>query len=59
MKITRIRAYEPPKSFFSVNQIFNQSYVVVTAEMGAGIISIGEGGSKGLLAPSRVFGQTA
>lgn len=59
MKITRVRAYEPPKSFFSVNQIFNQSYVVVTVETDAGITGIGEGGSKDLLAPcaSRVIGR--
>ena len=59
MKVTRIRAYAPPKSFFSVNQIFNQSYVVVTVETDAGITGIGEGGSKDLLAPcaSRVIGR--
>lgn len=59
MKITRIRAYNPPKSFFSVNQIFNQSYNVVTVETDAGITGIGEGGSKDLLAPcaSRLIGR--
>jgi len=59
MKVTRIRAYAPPKSFFSVNQIFNQSYNVVTVETDAGITGIGEGGSKDLLAPcaSRVIGR--
>jgi galactonate dehydratase len=59
MKITRIRAYAPPKSFFSANQIFNQSYVVVTVETDAGITGIGEGGSKDLLAPcaSRIIGR--
>src|SRR5579863_6978891 len=59
MKITRIRAYDPPKSFFSVNQIFNQSYVVVTVETDAGITGIGEGGSKDLLGPcaSRLIGR--
>ena len=59
MKITRIRAYAPPQSFFSVNQIFNQSYAVVTVETDAGITGIGEGGSKDLLAPcaSRVIGR--
>lgn len=59
MKITRIRAYDPPKSFFAVNQIFNQSYVVVTVETDAGIMGIGEGGSKDLLAPcaSRLIGR--
>lgn len=59
MKITRIRAYAPPKSFFSANQIFNQSYMVVTVETDAGITGIGEGGSKDLLAPcaSRIIGR--
>jgi len=59
MKITRIRAYDPPKSFLSVNQIFNQSYIVVTVETDAGIMGIGEGGSKDLLAPcaSRLIGR--
>ena len=59
MKITRIRAYNPPKSFFAVNQIFNQSYNVVTIETDAGITGIGEGGSKDLLAPcaSRLIGR--
>jgi galactonate dehydratase len=59
MKITRIRAYEPPKGFVQINQIFNQSYVVVTVETDAGITGIGEGGSKDLLAPcaSRLIGR--
>lgn len=59
MKITRIRAYDPPKSFPQFNQIFNQSYVVVTVETDAGITGIGEGGSKDLLAPcaSRLIGR--
>jgi L-alanine-DL-glutamate epimerase-like enolase superfamily enzyme len=59
MKITRIRAYNPPKSFISVNAIFNQSYAVVTVETDAGIMGIGEGGSKDLLAPcaSRLIGR--
>ena len=59
MRITRIRAYSPPKSFFFVNEIFNQSYVVVTIETDAGITGIGEGGSKDLLAPcaSRLIGR--
>lgn len=59
MKITRIRAYEPPRSAFSFNQIFNQSYVIVTVETDAGITGIGEGGSKDLLAPgaSRLIGR--
>lgn len=59
MKVTRIRAYSPPKGFLQVNQIFNQSYVVVTVETDAGITGIGEGGSPDLLAPcaSRVLGR--
>lgn len=59
MKITRIRAYNPPKSFFSASPIFNQSNVVVTIETDAGITGIGEGGSKDLLAPcaSRLIGR--
>jgi galactonate dehydratase len=59
MKITRIRAYEPPKSAPGFNQIFNQSYIVVAVETDAGIIGIGEGGSKDLLAPgaSRLIGR--
>ncbi|HEV2136428.1 MAG TPA: mandelate racemase/muconate lactonizing enzyme family protein [Terracidiphilus sp.] len=59
MKITRIRAYNPPKAFFFVNEIFNQSYVIVTIETDAGITGIGEGGSKDLLAPcaSRLIGR--
>jgi galactonate dehydratase len=59
MKIARVRAYEPPKSFFSASPIFNQSNVVVTVETDAGITGIGEGGSKDLLAPcaSRVIGR--
>lgn len=59
MKITRVRAYRPPASFFSASPIFNQSNVVVTVETDAGITGIGEGGSKDLLAPcaSRVIGR--
>jgi galactonate dehydratase len=59
MKITRIRAYEPPKSAPGFNQIFNQSYIVVAVETDAGITGIGEGGSKDLLAPgaSRLIGR--
>ena len=59
MKITRIRAYEPPKSAPRGNDIFNQSYIVVTVETDAGITGIGEGGSKDLLAPgaSRLIGR--
>jgi L-alanine-DL-glutamate epimerase-like enolase superfamily enzyme len=59
MKITRVRAYNPPKSFLQINQIFNQSYVVVAVDTDAGITGIGEGGSKDLLAPcaSRIIGR--
>jgi galactonate dehydratase len=59
MKITRIRAYNPPGSAAQFNQIFNQSYTVVTVETDAGITGIGEGGSKDLLAPSasRLIGR--
>jgi L-alanine-DL-glutamate epimerase-like enolase superfamily enzyme len=59
MKITRIRAYNPPKSFLQINQIFNQSYNIVTVETDAGITGIGEGGSTDLLAPcaSRLLGR--
>jgi len=59
MKITRIRAYNPPKSFLQINQIFNQSYNIVTVETDAGITGIGEGGTKDLLAPgaSRLIGR--
>jgi galactonate dehydratase len=59
MKITRIRAYNPPKSFPQFNQIFNQSYVIVAVETDSGITGIGEGGSKDLLAPcaSRLIGR--
>src|SRR5512133_3307010 len=59
MKITRVRAFEPPKSAPGFNQIFNQSYVVVAVDTDAGITGIGEGGSKDLLAPgaSRLIGR--
>ncbi len=45
MKITRIRGYLPQK----LNPTFNQSDMVVTVETDAGIIGIGEGGSKDTL----------
>jgi hypothetical protein len=48
MKITRVRAYLPPDP----NPLFNQSDVVVTVETDAGIIGIGEGGSKDTLSQS-------
>jgi L-alanine-DL-glutamate epimerase-like enolase superfamily enzyme len=42
MKITRVRAYQPPNP----NPLFNQSDMVVVVETDAGITGIGEGGSK-------------
>src|SRR4051794_4124998 len=55
MKITRVRAYEPP----SPNPLFNQSDLVITVETDAGITGIGEGGSPDLLKQSagRLIGQ--
>lgn len=44
-KITRIRAWSPPKR----NIIFNQSDMIVTIETDAGITGVGEGGSKDTL----------
>ena len=44
-KITRVRAYAPPK----LNPLFNQSNVVATIETDAGITGVGEGGSKDTL----------
>src|ERR1700686_1931543 len=45
MKITRVRAYQPPNP----NPLFNQSDMVVTVETDAGITGIGEGGSRDML----------
>ncbi|HKW33548.1 MAG TPA: hypothetical protein VJN92_11125 [Candidatus Acidoferrum sp.] len=42
MKITRVRAYAPPNP----NPLFNQADTVVTIETDAGIMGIGEGGSR-------------
>src|ERR1700754_706889 len=55
MKITRVRAYNPPHP----NPLFNQSDVVVTIETDAGITGIGEGGSKDTLSQSagRLIGR--
>jgi galactonate dehydratase len=55
MKITRVRAYLPPRP----NPLFNQSDVVVTIETDAGITGIGEGGVKDTLSQSagRLIGQ--
>jgi galactonate dehydratase len=44
-KVTRIRVYTPPNP----NPLFNQSDLVVTVETDAGIMGIGEGGSKDML----------
>jgi galactonate dehydratase len=44
-KITRVRIYQPP----NLNQLFNQSNMVVTVETDIGITGIGEGGSKDTL----------
>src|SRR5262252_280659 len=55
MKITRVRAYLPPDP----NPLFNQSDMVVTVETDAGIMGIGEGGSRDLLsqAAGRLIGR--
>ncbi len=55
MKITRVRAYLPPNP----NPLFNQSDVVVTVETDAGIVGIGEGGSRDTLSQSagRLIGR--
>src|ERR1700752_2443842 len=44
-KITRVRIYRPPE----LNQLFNQSNMVVTVETDIGITGVGEGGSKDTL----------
>src|SRR6201989_1323328 len=55
MKITRVRAYQPPNP----NPLFNQSDMVVTIETDAGITGIGEGGSRDTLEQSagRLIGK--
>jgi len=55
MKITRVRAYLPPNP----NPLFNQSDMVITVETDAGVMGIGEGGSKDLLsqAAGRLIGR--
>jgi L-alanine-DL-glutamate epimerase-like enolase superfamily enzyme len=55
MKITRVRAYQPPNP----NPLFNQSDTVVTIETDAGITGVGEGGSKEMLEQSagRLIGR--
>ncbi|HUQ90681.1 MAG TPA: mandelate racemase/muconate lactonizing enzyme family protein [Bryobacteraceae bacterium] len=44
-KITRVRIYKPP----NLNQIFNQSNMMVTVETDIGITGVGEGGAKDTL----------
>ncbi|MBI3681434.1 MAG: mandelate racemase/muconate lactonizing enzyme family protein [Acidobacteria bacterium] len=44
-KITRVRIYKPP----NLNELFNQSNMMVTVETDIGITGIGEGGSKDTL----------
>ncbi|MGI8671002.1 MAG: mandelate racemase/muconate lactonizing enzyme family protein [Luteitalea sp.] len=44
-KITRVRIHRPPE----LNQLFNQSNMVVTVETDIGITGIGEGGAKDTL----------
>ena len=44
-KITRVRIYKPP----NLNELFNQSNMIVTVETDIGITGIGEGGSKDTL----------
>src|SRR5581483_9705164 len=55
MKITRVRVYSPP----APNPLFNQSDLVVTVETDAGIMGIGEGGSRDTLeqCAGRLIGQ--
>ncbi|MCU1326771.1 MAG: Mandelate racemase/muconate lactonizing enzyme N-terminal domain protein [Bryobacterales bacterium] len=55
MKITRIRAYQPPNP----NPLFNQADTVVTIETDAGITGIGEGGFPDTLRQpaGRLIGQ--
>ena len=55
MKITRIRAYQPPNP----NPLFNQADTVVTIETDAGITGIGEGGFADTLRQpaGRLIGQ--
>src|SRR5437762_5019682 len=55
MKITRVRVYSPPNP----NPLFNQSDLVVTVDTDAGIMGIGEGGSRDMLeqCAGRLIGQ--
>lgn len=45
VKITRVRIYQPP----NLNELFNQSNMIVTVETDAGLTGIGEGGAKDTL----------
>ncbi len=45
MKITKVTIYRPP----NLNELFNQSNMVVTVETDAGITGVGEGGAKDTL----------
>src|SRR6202044_55296 len=55
MKITRVRAYAPPKP----NPLFNQADTVVTIETDAGITGVGDGGFPDALkqCAGRLIGQ--
>ena len=44
-KITKVRIFQPP----NLNQLFNQSNMVVTVETDIGITGVVEGGSKDTL----------
>jgi L-alanine-DL-glutamate epimerase-like enolase superfamily enzyme len=44
-KITRVRVYKPPR----LNELFNQSDMLVTVETDIGITGVGEGGAKDTL----------
>jgi galactonate dehydratase len=54
-KITKVSIYEPP----DLNPLFNQSNMVVTVETDAGLVGVGEGGSKDTLeqCAGRLIGQ--
>src|SRR5258707_10424370 len=44
-KITRVRIHKPP----NLNELFNQSNMIVTVETDIGITGVGEGGAKDTL----------
>jgi L-alanine-DL-glutamate epimerase-like enolase superfamily enzyme len=54
-RITKVSIYEPP----DLNPLFNQSNMVVTVETDAGLVGVGEGGSKDTLeqCAGRLIGQ--